>query len=80
MPVLGGARIVGLVDPGRRDNMFVAKQVTLLDSAGVSHVAAAMMEAASWVGCDGVVLERVEPVGARSELVSLVRDGLVHGA
>jgi uncharacterized protein YcaQ len=74
MPVLGGTRIVGLVDPGRRDNMFVAKQVTLLDTAGVSHVAAAMREAASWVGCDGVVLERVEPEVARSELTSLVRD------
>jgi uncharacterized protein YcaQ len=80
MPVLGGTGIVGLVDPGRRDNMFVAKQVTVLDGAGVSHVAAAMREAASWVGCDGVVLERVEPEGVRSELASLVRSGRVRGA
>ena len=30
MPVLDGTRIVGLVDPGRRGEVLVAKQVTLL--------------------------------------------------
>ena len=36
MPVLDGTRIVGLVDPGRRGEVLVAKQVTLLrpDAAG----------------------------------------------
>ena len=33
MPVLAGTRIVGLVDPGRRDDVLVAKQVTLLRPA-----------------------------------------------
>ena len=34
MPVLGGNRIVGLVDPARRDGALVAKQVTVLDVRG----------------------------------------------
>jgi hypothetical protein len=72
MPVLGGTRLVGLVDPGRRDGALVAKQVTLLDPAGVSHVASALKEAASWVGCDQVVLERVEPEAGRSELAGML--------
>ena len=33
MPVLDGTRIVGLVDPGRRGEVLVAKQVTLLRPA-----------------------------------------------
>jgi uncharacterized protein YcaQ len=79
MPVLGGTGIVGLVDPGRRDDTFVAKQVSVFDPAGVSHIAAAMRAAATWVGCNDVILERVEPEGARSELTSLVGDGPVLG-
>jgi uncharacterized protein YcaQ len=74
MPVLGGRRIVGLVDPARRDDSLVAKQVTLLLPGGVSHVAAALEEAASWVGCNRVALERVEPAAARSELESMLRN------
>ena len=52
MPVLDGTRIVGLVDPGRRDEVLVAKQVTLLrPGAAASDMARALVEAASWVGC-----------------------------
>jgi hypothetical protein len=73
MPVLGGTEIVGLVDPGRRGDALVAKQVTLLDSTGASDVALALREAASWVGCTEIVLERVEPKAAGPELERLVR-------
>ena len=73
MPVLGGTRLVGLVDPGRRDDTLVAKQVTLLDLSAVDHVARALLEAASWVGCTDIVLERVEPAAARPGLESLLK-------
>ena len=68
MPVLGGTRLVGLVDPGRRDDVLVAKQVTLLRPDAATQVAAALVEAASWVGCTECAIERVEPGAARSEL------------
>jgi uncharacterized protein len=73
MPVLGGTRLVGLVDPGRRGDVLVAKQVRLLHSTGASHVAAALQQAASWVGCSEIALERVEPADAWPQLESLVR-------
>ncbi len=68
MPVLAGTRIVGLVDPGRRDDALVAKQVTLFDPGAAEGVARALVEAAPWVGATRVVLERVEPVAARAGL------------
>ncbi len=68
MPVLSGTTIVGLVDPGRRDDVLVAKQVTLFRPGATAGVARALVEAASWVGCTEIVLERVDPVSARSEL------------
>jgi hypothetical protein len=80
MPVLGGTRLVGLVDPGREGDVFVAKQVTVLESKVESrakaktleHVARATLHAASWVGCSSVSVGRVEPEAAREELVDLL--------
>ena len=54
MPVLGGTGIVGLVDPGRQDDVLLAKQVTLFDPGSTEHVARALNEAASWVGATSV--------------------------
>ena len=70
MPVLGGTKLVGLVDPGRLDGVFVAKQVTMFDARSTEHVARAVVEAASWVGCTEISVERVEPASARTGLVS----------
>jgi len=72
MPVLAGTRIVGLVDPGRRGDAFVAKQVTLLRPGAAPDVARAVAEAASWVGATSCVIERVEPAATRAELEALV--------
>jgi uncharacterized protein len=66
MPVLDGTRIVGLVDPGRRGDVLVAKQVTLLRPDAAAPVARALAEAASWVGATSCDIERVEPASARS--------------
>ena len=68
MPVLAGTRIVGLVDPGRRGEVLVAKQVTLLRPGAAAQVAQALVEAASWVGCIACEVERVEPASVRAEL------------
>jgi uncharacterized protein YcaQ len=74
MPVLGGTRLVGLVDPGRRGHTLVAKQVTLQTRDAARHVAAALGEAAAWVGCDDIAIELVDPVGRTAELAALVAD------
>ena len=68
MPVLDGTRIVGLVDPGRRGDVLVAKQVTLLRRDAAPAVARAVAEAATWVGCTGCEVERVEPASVRAEV------------
>jgi uncharacterized protein len=64
MPVLDGTRVVGLVDPGRRGDVLVAKQVTLLRTDAAAPVARAVVEAASWVGCTSCEIERVVPASA----------------
>jgi hypothetical protein len=74
MPVLGGTTFVGLVDPGRRGRTLVAKQVTLQATDAARHVAAALVEAAAWVGSDDIAIERVEPAERTKELAALVAD------
>jgi hypothetical protein len=76
MPVLAGTDIVGLVDPGRRGEELVAKQVTLLRPGAALSVARALVEAASWVGCTSCVVERIEPASARAELEAEIAVGL----
>ena len=67
MPLLSGGRLVGRVDPGRAGSTLVARQVSLAPGAE-GPMARALVEAASWVGCDGVVVERLEPEGSRDRL------------
>jgi uncharacterized protein YcaQ len=68
MPVLAGTRLVGLVDPGRRGDVLVAKQVTFLRPNAARSVARSLREAASWIDSTEVVVERLEPEAARGEL------------
>ncbi|MEU9392181.1 crosslink repair DNA glycosylase YcaQ family protein [Streptomyces sp. NPDC048324] len=60
MPVLAGGRLVGRVDPAREGATLVARQVTLDDPKAVPAVAEALVEAASWVNCTSVRVERVD--------------------
>ncbi|WNM35502.1 crosslink repair DNA glycosylase YcaQ family protein [Streptomyces sp. Li-HN-5-11] len=69
MPVLAGGRIVGRVDPAREGGTLVARQVTLDDAKAVPAVAQALIEAASWVDCTDVRVERVDAPGLREPLV-----------
>ncbi|MGY4962719.1 winged helix-turn-helix domain-containing protein [Streptomyces sp. 900105245] len=69
MPVLAGGRLVGRVDPAREGATLMAKQVTLDDAKAVPAVAQALIEAATWVNCTDVRVERVEAPGLREPLV-----------
>lgn len=61
MPVLSGGRLVGRVDPAREGRTLVAKQVSLDGPKALPAVAQALREAAAWVGCDTVRVERMNP-------------------
>ncbi|MFE2509324.1 winged helix-turn-helix domain-containing protein [Streptomyces naganishii] len=70
MPVLAGGRLVGRVDPARAGRTLVAKQVTLDGAGAVPAVAQALVEAASWVDCTDVRVERVDAPELREALVA----------
>jgi hypothetical protein len=74
MPVLGANRLVGLVDPGRRGHTLVAKQISLRTRDAARHVATALVEAASWVRCHEIAIERVEPADRTAEVEALVAE------
>ena len=61
MPLLADGRLVGRVDPARDGTTLVARRVSLDKAAAAEPMAQALREAASWVGCDSVRLERIEP-------------------
>jgi hypothetical protein len=60
MPLLAGGELRGRVDPGRDGTTLVAKRLSCEPDA-VDAMAAALREAAEWVGCDAVALEVVDP-------------------
>ena len=60
MPLLAGGRLAGRVDPGRDGSTLVAKQLTVTPRA-LDAMADALREAATWVGCDHVIVREVNP-------------------
>ncbi|MFD4577221.1 winged helix-turn-helix domain-containing protein [Streptomyces sp. NPDC058417] len=68
MPVLAGGRLVGRVDPAREGRTLVARQVGLAGPRAVPAVAQALVEAASWVDCTDVRVERVDAPELREPL------------
>ncbi|MGC9500527.1 winged helix-turn-helix domain-containing protein [Streptomyces sp. WG7] len=68
MPVLAGGRLVGRVDPAREGRTLVAKQVTLDGPKAAPAVAQALVEAAGWVDCTDVRVERVDAPDLREPL------------
>jgi uncharacterized protein len=68
MPVLSGGRLVGRVDPAREGRTLVARQATPDDAKAVPAVAQALVEAASWVDCTDVRVERVDAPELREPL------------
>ncbi|MGI5139625.1 MULTISPECIES: winged helix-turn-helix domain-containing protein [unclassified Streptomyces] len=69
MPVLAGGRLVGRVDPAREGRTLVAKQVALDGAKAVPAVAQALLEAATWVDCTNVRVERVDDPALREPLM-----------
>ncbi|MET8815137.1 crosslink repair DNA glycosylase YcaQ family protein [Streptomyces sp. NPDC004549] len=76
MPVLSGGRLVGRVDPAREGRTLVARQVTLDGPKAVAAVADALIEAASWVGCTDVRVERVTEPELRAPLAAVLARAL----
>lgn len=68
MPLLAGGHLLGRVDPGRSGATLIAKQLSLTRHSAVGPMAAALREAAAWVGCDNVRLQHVEPAAAAAPL------------
>ncbi|WP_314223206.1 winged helix-turn-helix domain-containing protein [Streptomyces zaehneri] len=68
MPVLAGGRLVGRVDPAREGRTLIARQITLDGPKAVPAVAQALLEAATWVDCTDVRVERVDTPDLREPL------------
>jgi len=78
MPLLAGGRLIGRVDPKRAGHTLVARQVSLVEpfpAAQVSAAASALQEAATWVGCDNVVVERCLPDRLGPQLRAALESG-----
>lgn len=73
MPLLSGGRLRGHADPARAGTTLVARHVAVDAAEVVEPMAAALVEAASWVGCDAVSVERVTPPSLRASLLAAVR-------
>jgi uncharacterized protein YcaQ len=73
MPVLAGGRLVGRVDPARSGTTLVARQVSC-GPAAARQVAAALREAATWVGCDAIAVDRVVPAESTAAVMAAVAE------
>lgn len=60
MPLLSGGKLIGRADPAREGSTLVARQVSLDGPAAVEPMATALREAAQWVGCDTVRVDRLD--------------------
>jgi uncharacterized protein YcaQ len=70
MPLLAGGRLAGRVDPAREGRTLVARRVSLERATAAEPMAEALWEAASWVGCDDVRLEQIEPAEHAARLTA----------
>jgi uncharacterized protein YcaQ len=67
MPLLSRGALRGQVDPARSGRTLVARRVAV-EKGAVEDMAAALLEAALWVGCDSVVVDAVDPSGLHGSL------------
>ncbi len=68
MPLLSGGRLLGRVDPAREDGHLVARRVSATGPSAAAPMARALAEAASWVGCDTVRVDRCDDSALSSAL------------
>ncbi|MFI5526449.1 winged helix-turn-helix domain-containing protein [Streptomyces platensis] len=76
MPLLAGGRLMGRVDPAREGTTLVARQVSMQGAKAVAPMARALREAADWVGCDSVRVDRCDD----GKLAAALRSELTHGS
>ena len=72
MPLLARGRLLGRVDPVRRGQTLVARQLSLDSAAAVGPMARALREAAEWVGCSAVEIGQAN----RPDLAARLRSAL----
>jgi hypothetical protein len=70
MPLLAGGQLAGRVDPAREGKTLVARKISLERATAAEPMAQALREAATWVGCDNVRLEQIEPAQHASRLAA----------
>jgi uncharacterized protein YcaQ len=82
MPLLAGGRLIGRVDPAREGTTLIARKVSLEPTAvntpgkaerAMAYLAEALREAADWVGCDAVRVERLDPPALTAPLTAALR-------
>ncbi|MFJ7269870.1 winged helix-turn-helix domain-containing protein [Streptomyces sp. NPDC099050] len=75
MPLLAGGRLQGRVDPAREGTTLVARQLSLITPKAARPMAEALREAATWVGCDTIRIDRAsspaEAAAVTAELSTL---------
>ncbi|KOG57435.1 cytoplasmic protein [Streptomyces virginiae] len=71
MPLLAGGRLQGRVDPAREGRTLVARQLSLTSPKAAAPMAQALREAAQWVGCEDV---RVERAGSPAEAAAVTAE------
>lgn len=75
MPLLAAGLLQGRVDPAREGTTLVARQLSLTTPKAAPAMARALREAASWVGCDAVRVDRAaspaEAAAVTAELSAL---------
>lgn len=79
MPVLAGGRLIGRIDPAREGTTLIARKASVEPAAAntpakaeraIAHLAEALREAAEWVGCDAVRVERIDPPALAAPLAA----------
>ncbi|WP_411102216.1 winged helix-turn-helix domain-containing protein [Streptomyces sp. cmx-4-9] len=77
MPLLSGGRLRGRVDPAREGATLVARQLSLESPGAAGAMAEALWEAAQWVGCEEV---RVERAASPAEAAAVTAELRARGA
>jgi len=70
MPALANEKLVGLVGPKRINDTLHARHVVVNTSSNIDQIAIALREAASWVGCANVAIDRVTPASSKKDLLA----------
>jgi uncharacterized protein len=79
--VLAGGQLLGRVDPGRVNGTLVARHVVIEPvaatpsrvTATAATIGEALREAATWVGCTGIAVDRVTPPKAAAAIRAALR-------